>query len=68
MPHDQKAPVPTDEIASIAGRILGRQSLSDDVVKAGVPISADKFNSLLVDAKKLAGFVLNADPKQGPND
>jgi hypothetical protein len=65
--ENQKGPIPRDEISAIAGKILGREALSDDCVKAGVPVSAEKFNSLLADAKRLAGFVLNSDPKEGAN-
>lgn len=61
-----KEPHPRDEISSIAGRILGAKSISDDLTKIE-SVSAEKFNSLLADARALAGFVLNADPKAGPN-
>jgi hypothetical protein len=66
-PDPDCVPTPTDELASIAGRILARPALDAAAAEAGVPVSGEKFNSLLVDAKKLAGFVLHADPVAGPN-
>lgn len=63
----ENPPTPSDEIASIAGRILARQAHDFRKDDSGGVISSEKFNSLLADAKKLAGFVLNADPKAGPN-
>jgi hypothetical protein len=67
MADEQKQPIPTDAIASLAGRILAKKALDDDVAKAGVPVSGESYNELLADAKKLAGFVLNADPHEGSN-
>jgi hypothetical protein len=65
--HSAKTPIPTDEIASLAGLVLAKKRLSDDIVKAGVPVAADSYNELLSMAKRLAGFVLNADPHEGSN-
>lgn len=69
MQHEnQSAPIPSDEIASIAGKILARETLDlEKTDLAPAAVSAEKFNSLLADAKRLAGFVLNADPKEGAN-
>lgn len=49
-------PTPTDEISSIAGRINGSRPSGDE-----------KFNELLADAKRLAGFVMRSDRQAGPN-
>lgn len=64
---------PRDEISSIAGRILAKGE-AQGLARAAMPestggqfVSVEAFNSLLADAKKLAGFVLNADPQAGPN-
>lgn len=53
-------PTPSDEISNIAGRILGSRALEDQANGA-------RFNSLLADAKKLAGFAMRADREAGPN-
>lgn len=66
-------PTPRDELSSIAGRIIGRGAAMGLARTAmpegqeGMFVSTEAFNSLLADAKKLAGFVLNADPVAGPN-
>lgn len=60
-PDPDVIPTPCDEIASIAGRILARRPTDE------VPVCGEKFDTLLADAKRLAGFVLNADPQPGPN-
>lgn len=68
MPNENaKTPIPTDEISSLAGRILAKRAIADDLEKAGVPVAGASYNELLADAKKLAGFVLNADPHEGSN-
>ena len=66
-------PTPRDELSSIAGRIMSRGPAMG-LARAAMPegqegmfVSTEAFNSLLADAKKLAGFVLNADPVAGPN-
>jgi hypothetical protein len=75
MQHEnQDRPTPRDEISSIAGRILGKKT-ANGLAKVSIPdnasglfVSVEAFNSLLADAKALAGFVLEADPKAGPNN
>lgn len=47
-------PTPTDEVSSIAGRVLATDSISDPV-------------QFIADAKKLAGFALRSDRQAGPN-
>lgn len=71
---------PTDEIASIAGRLLSPQSglnqikgiKADEIAAEANPdalfVSQDFTEEVLGLAKRLAGFVLNADPQAGPND
>jgi hypothetical protein len=55
-------PTPTDEISSIAGRINGSKPLP------GEGEAVAKFNRLLADAKRLAGFTMRSDRQAGPNE
>jgi cell envelope opacity-associated protein A len=54
--------IPSDEVSSLAGRILAMKKTDE------VPVQGEAFDQLLADAKSLAGFVLNADPIAGSQD
>jgi hypothetical protein len=49
MPMEERS---SGEIEGIATKILAREPLVDEAIKAVVPVSGEKFNSLLADAKK----------------
>lgn len=73
--------IPTDEVSSTAGRLLGCPALDDDeadqlieAIKGAESTDAarEAVRAALAPAEKaarqLAGFVLNADPQAGPQD